>query len=59
MPRFRTALPCGYGLLITGYRGKANKLLKEGFKVLKKPFSLSEPAAGLGDETESDRVRVM
>jgi two-component system, NtrC family, sensor kinase len=46
-------------LLITGYSGKANEVLKEGFKVLKKPFSLSELAAGLGDEAESNRVRVL
>jgi two-component system, NtrC family, sensor kinase len=45
-------------LLITGYSGKANEVLKEGIKVLKKPFSLSELAAGLGHETESDRGQV-
>jgi two-component system NtrC family sensor kinase len=37
-------------LLITGYSGKAREVLDEGFKVLKKPFSLSALSACLRDE---------
>jgi CheY-like chemotaxis protein len=41
-------------LLITGYTGKTKEVFEAGFKVLKKPFSLSELASELRRESDRD-----